>query len=52
MLGYKLEEVEEMSKILNYTIHHYVKGNFEEEDKAVLRKLEDLIEGLIVEGRI
>lgn len=52
MLGYKLEEVEEMSKMLNYAIHHYVKGPFAEEDKQVLRKLEDLVEGLIVEGRI
>jgi hypothetical protein len=52
MLGYKLEEVEEMSKVLNYTIHHYVKGKFADEDNQVLRKLEDLVEGLISEGHV
>ncbi len=52
MLGYQIAEVEEMSKVLNYTIHHYVKGKFAAEDIAVLRQLEDLLEGLLVEGRI
>lgn len=52
MLGYTSEQIDKMLTTLNYTIHHYVKGNFADEDKAVLRELEDFIEGLIVEGHI
>ena len=52
MLGYTEEQVDNMLTTLNYTIHHYVKGKFEDEDKAVLRDLEDFIQGLLVEGRI
>lgn len=52
MLGYTAEEVENMYKTLNYSIHHYVKGKFADEDKEVLRKLEDLLLGLMVEGRV
>ena len=56
MLGYKLEEVEDMMKTLNYSFHHYLPNvtgptaKFVEEDTVVLRKLYDLLEGLIVEG--
>ena len=58
MLGYKLEEVEDMMKTLNYSFHHYLPNvtgptaKFVEEDTVVLRKLYDLLEGLIVEGYI
>ena len=52
MLGYTEEQVDKMITTLNYTIHHYVKGNFADEDKAVLRDLEDFLLGLLAEGRI
>jgi hypothetical protein len=52
MLGYTAEDVENMYKTLNYSIHHYVKGKFAEEDTVVLRQIEDLLLGLLAEGRI
>lgn len=52
MLGYTEEQVDKMLTTLNYTIHHYVKGKFQDEDRAVLRDLEDFLEGLIAEGRV
>jgi hypothetical protein len=57
MLGYKKEEVEEMSKVLNYSLAHHLpntagkSARFVEEDSKVLRKIEDLLEGLLQEGR-
>lgn len=53
MLGYTIEEVEKMATVLNYSLHHHIKDTkFAEEDKAVLRDLEDLLLGLLAEGRI
>ena len=52
MLGYTAEQVENMYTTLNYSIHHYVKGKFADEDILVLRELEDLLLGLLAEGRI
>jgi hypothetical protein len=57
MLGYKKEEVEEMRNILNYSLRHHLpntagaSAKFIEEDSKVLRKIEDLLEGLLQEGR-
>ena len=58
MLGYKREEVEEMSKVLNYSLAHHLpntageSARFVEEDSKVLRKLEDFINGLLHEERV
>jgi hypothetical protein len=53
MLGYTTEQVENMAMILNYSIHHHIKDTkFAAEDRAVLRQLEDLLLGLLAEGRI
>ena len=52
MLGYTAEQVEKMYTTLNYSIHHYVKGKFAEEDILVLRELEDLVLGLLAEGHV
>ena len=53
MLGYTAEQVENMLMILNYSIHHHLKDTkFAEEDKAVLRDLEDFLLGLLAEGRV
>jgi hypothetical protein len=57
MLGYTREEVEKMRDILNYSLRHHLpntagkSARFIEEDSAVLRKIEDLLEGLLQEGR-
>jgi len=52
MLGYTEEQIDKMMNILNYTIHHHMTGRFADEDRAVLRDLEDFLEGLIHEGRV
>jgi hypothetical protein len=53
MLGYTVEQVKNMHTILNYTIHHHIKDTkFAEEDKVVLREIEDLLLGLLAEGHI
>ena len=58
MLGYKLEEVEDMCKTLNYSLHHHLPNvtgpsdRFVDEDVKVLRKIEELLMGLIEEGHI
>ena len=58
MLGYKREEIEEMSKVLNYSLAHHLpntagkSARFVEEDSKVLRKLEDFINGLLHEERV
>lgn len=58
MLGYKLEEVEDMCKTLNYSLHHHLpnvtgpSARFVEEDIKVLRKAEELLMGLIEEGHV
>ena len=52
MLGYTEEQIDKMLMILNYTIHHHMTGRFADEDRAVLRDLEDFLQGLIAEGRI
>ena len=53
MLGYTAEQVENMVMILNYSIHHHIKDTkFAAEDRAVLRQLEDLLLGLLAEGRV
>jgi hypothetical protein len=53
MLGYKTEDVENMVTVLNYAIHHHIKDTkFAAEDRAVLRQLEDLLLGLLAEGRV
>lgn len=53
LLGYSKEEVEEMATILNYSLHHHIKDTkFADEDKIVLRKIEELLTGLLVEGRV
>ena len=57
MLGYTREEVEKMSQTLNYSLAHHLpntagaSARFVEEDSKVLRKIEDLLEGLLQEGR-
>ena len=52
MLGYTEEEVEEMVKILNYTLHHHLTDTkFVDEDRKVLEQIEDLLNGLLAEGR-
>ena len=52
MLGYTEERIDKMLTTRNYTIHHHMTGKFADEDRAVLRDLEDFLQGLIVEGRI
>jgi len=52
MLGYTEEQIEKMMTTLNYTIHHHMTGKFADEDRAVLRDLEDFLQGLIAEGRV
>jgi exopolyphosphatase/pppGpp-phosphohydrolase len=53
MLGYTREDVENMATTLNYTLHHHIKDTkFADEDKKVLRKIEDLLLGLLIEGRV
>ena len=53
MLGYKTEDVENMVTVLNYAIHHHIKDTkCAAEDRAVLRQLEDLLLGLLAEGRV
>jgi hypothetical protein len=53
MLGYTTEQVEKMATTLNYSLHHHIKDTmFADEDKKVLRQLEDLLWGLLAEGRI
>ena len=53
MLGYKREEVEEMAKVMNYTLHHHLTDTkFIEEDRKVLEQIEDLLNGLLAEGRV
>jgi hypothetical protein len=53
MLGYTQANVENMVTILNYTLHHHLSDTkFIEEDKVVLRQIEDFLNGLLVEGRI
>lgn len=52
MLGYTREQVENMLQILNYSIHHHLNGKFADEDRKVLRELENFIEGLLVEKRV
>jgi len=52
MLGYTEKEVEEMATILNYTLHHHLTDTkFIDEDRKVLEKIEDLLNGLVAEGR-
>jgi hypothetical protein len=53
MLGYTQEQVENMAMILNYSIHHHIKDTkFAFEDTVVLRQIEDLLLGLLAEGRV
>jgi hypothetical protein len=53
MLGYKTEDIENMVTVLNYAIHHHIKDTkFAAEDREVLRQLEDLLLGLLAEGRV
>lgn len=53
MLGYSVEQVEEMAKIMNYTLHHHLTDTkFVEEDRKVLEQIEDLLNGLLEEGRV
>jgi hypothetical protein len=53
MLGYTRDQVENMLTILNYSIHHHIKDTkFAQEDIVVLKDLESLLLGLLVEGRI
>jgi len=52
LLGYTEEQIDKMMTTLNYTIHHHMTGRFADEDRAVLRDLEDFLEGLIAEGRV
>ena len=52
MLGYTAEQIDQMLMTLNYTIHHHMTGRFADEDRAVLRDLEDFLQGLIAEGRV
>ncbi len=53
MLGYSEEQVEEMAKVMNYTLHHHLTDTkFIEEDRKVLEQIEDLLNGLLAEGRV
>jgi hypothetical protein len=52
MLGYTEEQINKMMTTLNYTIHHHMTGVFADEDRAVLKDLEDFLEGLIAEGHV
>jgi hypothetical protein len=53
MLGYTTQEVENMVTILNYTLrHHLTDTKFVNEDRIVLKQIEDLLEGLLHEGRV
>ena len=53
MLGYTVEQVDKMYTTLNYSIHHHIKDTkFAEEDKVILRQIEDLLLGLIHEGHV
>jgi hypothetical protein len=52
MLGYTEEQIDKMITTLNYTIHHHMIGPFADEDREVLRDLEDFLRGLVHEGRI
>jgi hypothetical protein len=53
MLGYTAERVENMVMVLNYSIHHHIKDSkFAEEDKAVLKDLENFLMGILAEGRV
>ena len=52
MLGYTEEQIDKMLTTLNYTIHHHMVGPFADEDRAVLRDLEDFLQGLIAEGHV
>jgi hypothetical protein len=53
MLGYKREEVEEMATVMNYTLHHHLtKTKFIEEDRVVLERIEELLQGLLAEDRV
>ncbi len=53
MLGYTRDQVENMLTVLNYSIHHHIKDTkVAAEDRAVLRQLEDLLLGLLAEGRV
>lgn len=53
MLGYSVEDIEKMIMTLNYSIHHHIKDTkFADEDKEILRKLEDFLEGLLVEEKV
>jgi len=53
MLGYTRDQVENMLTVLNYSIHHHIKDTkFAQEDIVVLKDLESLLLGLLVEGRI
>jgi hypothetical protein len=53
MLGYNEEQVENMATVLNYTLHHHLTDTkFIEEDRKVLEQIEDLLNGLLAEGRV
>lgn len=53
MLGYTTEQIENMATVLNYSIHHHINNTmFADEDKEVLRQLEDFLLGLLAEGRV
>lgn len=53
MMGYTAKDVEKMIAVLNYSIHHHVKDTkFADEDKVVLKELEDFLQGLLAEGRV
>lgn len=53
MLGYSEEQVENMATVLNYTLHHHLTDTkFIEEDRKVLEQIEDLLNGLLAEGRV
>lgn len=52
MLGYSAEQVEEMAQVMNYTLHHHLtETKFIDEDRKVLEQIEDLLNGLLAEGR-
>jgi hypothetical protein len=53
MLGYTTQEVENMATTLNYTLHHHLTNTkFIDEDRKVLEQIEDLLNGLLAEGRV
>jgi hypothetical protein len=58
MLGYTVEQVEDMCKTLNYSLHHHLpnvagpSSRFVEEDVVVLKQIEDLLLGLLAEGHV